>query len=88
MKTTLLASVLLVTGLGLPVTLTAEELHSRIDIDATAGETSIIVMPFSPLSKVVEADLQRSGRFALMNRHAQAVISPPMRCVRLEQNTP
>lgn len=67
MKTTLLASVLLVTGLGLPVTLTAEELHSRIDIDATAGETSIIVTPFSPLSKVVEADLQRSGRFALMD---------------------
>lgn len=66
-KTTLLASALLITGLGLPVMTTAEELFSRIDIDATADETSIIVMPFSPLSKVVEADLQRSGRFALMD---------------------
>lgn len=67
MKATLFASVLLLAGLGLPVSLPAEELHSRIDVDATAGETSILVTPFSPLSKVIEADLQRSGRFALMD---------------------
>lgn len=61
----ILLSTLLLAG-GLPAQ-AGVELHSRIDVDATAGETSIVIMPFSPLSKVIEADLQRSGRFALMD---------------------
>lgn len=62
----LFVSLLALTSISLPV-VAGEELHSRIDVDATAGETSILITPFTPLAKVIEADLQRSGRFALMD---------------------
>lgn len=64
--TFLFVSLLALTSISLPA-VAGEELHSRIDVDATAGETSILITPFTPLAKVVEADLQRSGRFALMD---------------------
>lgn len=64
--TFLLVSLLALTSISLPA-VAGEELHSRIDVDATAGETSILITPFTPLAKVIEADLQRSGRFALMD---------------------
>lgn len=46
---------------------TAEELHIRIDSDASSDGTRILITPFSPLTKIIEADLQRSGRFALLD---------------------
>lgn len=64
--TFLFVSLLALTSISLPA-VAGEELHSRIDVDATAGETSILITPFTPLAKVIEADLQRSGRFALMD---------------------
>ena len=45
----------------------AEELHIRIDSDASADGTRLLIAPFGPLAKIMEADLQRSGRFALVD---------------------
>lgn len=45
----------------------AEDLHIRIDSDASADGTRLLVAPFGPLAKIIEADLQRSGRFALVD---------------------
>lgn len=68
MKTTLLKPLLLSLSVGLAAgQALAEELHIRIDSDATADGTRIVIAPFGPLAKVVEADLQRSGRFALVD---------------------
>ena len=54
----------------------AEELHIRIDSDAAADGTRIVVAPFGPLAKVIEADLQRSGRFALIDPTRAGDMSP------------
>ncbi|MEB4592655.1 Tol-Pal system beta propeller repeat protein TolB [Candidatus Thiothrix sp. Deng01] len=67
MKKKLLTTLLLSASVLLPALTAAEELHIRIDSDASADGTRILVTPFSPLSKVIEADLQRSGRFALVD---------------------
>lgn len=54
----------------------AEELHIRIDSDASADGTRIVVAPFGALAKVIEADLQRSGRFALIDPSRAGDLSP------------
>ena len=67
MKTTLLTSLLLSASVLFPVMTQAEELHIHIDSDASTDGTRLLVAPFGPLAKVIEADLQRSGRFALID---------------------
>lgn len=54
----------------------ADELHIRIDSDASADGTRIVVAPFGPLAKIIEADLQRSGRFALIDPARAGDMSP------------
>lgn len=67
MKTKLLTSLLLSASVLLPVMTQAEDLHIHIDSDASTDGTRLLVAPFGPLAKVIEADLQRSGRFALID---------------------
>lgn len=67
MKTTLLTCLLLSASALFPVMAQAEELHIHIDSDASTDGTRLLVAPFGPLAKVIEADLQRSGRFALVD---------------------
>ncbi|WML92029.1 Tol-Pal system beta propeller repeat protein TolB [Thiothrix lacustris] len=67
MKTKLLTSFLLSASVLLPVMTQAEDLHIHIDSDASTDGTRLLVAPFGPLAKVIESDLQRSGRFALID---------------------
>ena len=67
MKKTLLTTILLSASVLFSTLASAEELHIRIDSDASADGTRLLVAPFGPLAKVMEADLQRSGRFALID---------------------
>lgn len=67
MKMKLLTTLLFSASVLFSTLAAAEELHIRIDSDASADGTRILVAPFSPLSKIIEADLQRSGRFALID---------------------
>ncbi|MDD5391899.1 MAG: Tol-Pal system beta propeller repeat protein TolB [Thiothrix sp.] len=76
MKKKLLATLLFSACVLLPTVTPAEELHIRIDSDAAADGTRIVVAPFGPLAKVIEADLQRSGRFALIDPARAAGMSP------------
>lgn len=63
----LFTAMLLSVAVAFPVMTQAEELHIRIDSDATADGTRIVVAPFGSLAKIIEADLQRSGRFSLLD---------------------
>lgn len=67
MQKKLLTTLLFLASLLFSATGTAEELHIRIDSDATATGIRVLVAPFGPLAKIIEADLQRSGRFALID---------------------
>lgn len=67
MNTKILTSLLLSASVLFPVMTQAEELHIHIDSDASTDGTRLLVAPFGPLAKVIEADLQRSGRFALID---------------------
>lgn len=67
MRKTLLNTFLLLTSLLFPLAGPAEELHIRIDSEATSTGTRILVAPFGPMAKIIEADLQRSGRFTLID---------------------
>lgn len=55
---------------------TAEELHIRIDSDASASGTRILVAPFGNQAKIIEEDLQRSGRFALVDPSRAGSLDP------------
>jgi TolB protein len=67
MKKTLLTTLLLSASVLFSTQASAEELHIRIDSDASADGTRLLIAPFGPLAKIMEADLQRSGRFALID---------------------
>jgi TolB protein len=76
MKKKLLTSLLFSACVLFPAITSADELHIRIDSDASADGTRIAIAPFGPLAKVMEADLQRSGRFALIDPARVAGMSP------------
>ncbi len=76
MKMKLLTVLLLSAFVAFPAMTQAEELHIQIDSDASADGTRIVVAPFGPLAKVIEADLQRSGRFALIDPARAGDMSP------------
>lgn len=76
MQNKYLIPVLLAAGLWSASVAQAEELHIRIDSDASADGTRLAIAPFGPLSKVMEADLQRSGRFALVEPASAGDFSP------------
>lgn len=76
MKMKLLTALLLSACAAFPTMTQAEELHIQIDSDASADGTRIVVAPFGPLAKVIEADLQRSGRFALIDPARVGNMSP------------
>ena len=67
MQKQLLTTLLLSVGVLSASIASAEELHIRIDSDASADGTRLLIAPFGPLAKIMEADLQRSGRFALVD---------------------
>ena len=62
-----LATILLSASVLCSTAAMAEDLHIRIESDASADGTRLLVAPFGPLAKIIEADLQRSGRFALVD---------------------
>lgn len=66
MQKTYFNRIIFILGLLFTLSVSAEELHIRIDSDASGSGTRVLIAPFSPLAKVIEADLQRSGRFALV----------------------
>ncbi len=76
MKTQFLPFLLLTCSLLNAPLLHAEELHIRIDSDASADGTRIAIAPFGPLAKIIEADLQRSGRFALVDASRTPEMTP------------
>lgn len=60
-----------------PTYATAEELHIRIDSDVhRASGTRILVAPFGNQAKIIEEDLQRSGRFALVDPSRAGSLDP------------
>lgn len=68
MKTKLITAVLLATGLLFTSAAARAELVIQIDGDPGPDEgTRILVAPFGEQAKIIEADLRRSGRFALIN---------------------
>lgn len=85
MKMSFLISLLVIASLLNAPVLQAEELHIRIDSDASADGTRIAIAPFGPLAKVIEADLQRSGRFALVDAsRTPAMIPDALRSIGAE----
>ena len=72
----ILKTVLLSASLLAASSTTAEELHIRIDSDASASGTRILVAPFGNQAKIIEEDLQRSGRFALVEAARAGNLDP------------
>ncbi len=68
MQNKLFIPLFLACNLLFPLAASAEELHIQIDGEMSPDEgTRILVAPFGPQAKVIEADLRRSGRFALID---------------------